>query len=97
MMVNPAGPTLVVALILSSTLPPSFRPMPTGDVPGGMPAIWFRGVVCLVGGLVLRLASTDPASRRPVSVAPRRPRPPRAPGSLGRLGEGEGNGSVRAG
>ena len=78
-----AAPTLVVALILSSTLPPSLRLMPTGDVPGGMPAIWTRwGLVCLIGGLVLRLASTDPAGRRLASFAPRRHGPPRAPRSL---------------
>jgi hypothetical protein len=56
-----AGPSLVVVVILSSTLPPGWRPLPTGDVPGGFPVICARwAVAALVGLVALRLASADP-------------------------------------
>lgn len=56
-----AGPSLVVGIILSSTLPPVWRPLPTGDVPGGFPAISARwAVAALIGIVTLRLASNDP-------------------------------------
>lgn len=56
-----AGPSLVVTVILSSTLPPAWRPLPTGDVPGGFPVICARwAVAALIGLVALRLASADP-------------------------------------
>ncbi len=56
-----AGPSVVVTVILSSTLPPGLRPLPTGDVPGGFPVICARwAVAALIGLVALRVASADP-------------------------------------
>jgi hypothetical protein len=58
------APTLLVALILSTTLPPRWRPLPLGDVPGGwlhIDASWAGALI--VGVLLFLVSSRDPASR----------------------------------
>lgn len=59
------APIILVALILSSALPPRWRPMPMGDVPGGWSALYIRWwSVAVVGVLMLLVSSRDPARRR---------------------------------
>jgi multisubunit Na+/H+ antiporter MnhB subunit len=67
------APTLVVALISSSILPPRWRPLPTGDIPGGWSAICTRWVIAgLLGLAVFVWSSRDPAVR---AATIRRPGP----------------------
>lgn len=55
-----AAPVFFLLLVLSSAMPPDLRPLPTGDVPGGLPAISARwGGAGLVGFVLLRVASRD--------------------------------------
>ena len=61
-------PTLLVLSLLSSTIPPSWRPLPFGDVPGGWTQIYLRwGVAALIGVVVFLGSSRDPAARRLLS------------------------------
>jgi hypothetical protein len=72
-----SSPVVLVLVIASSTLPPAWRPLPTGDIPGGWPAIWTRWTLaCLLGLLLLAHSSRDPARRAVVlpgmdRIAPR--------------------------
>jgi hypothetical protein len=60
-----AAPVLLLALIVSSVLPPRWRPLPLGDVPGGWTALQTRwSTAALIGTLVLLVSSRDPARRR---------------------------------
>lgn len=56
---------LLSALIVSSIFPPSWRPLPMGDVPGGWGALQTRWSLSAMAGMVIFLvASRDPAARR---------------------------------
>ena len=58
--------TLLVLLILSTMVPPRWRPLPIGDVPGGWTQIYLRWTAAgVVGLLVFLLSSLDPARRVP--------------------------------
>jgi len=57
------APTLFVALILSTTLPPRWRPLPLGDIPGGWLPIYLRWTAAaVIGALISLLSSRDPAT-----------------------------------
>jgi hypothetical protein len=61
-----AAPCLLLALAVSSAIPPHWRPLPLGDIPGGWAALQARWTAaCLTGALVLVVSSRDPMSRRP--------------------------------
>jgi hypothetical protein len=61
-----AAPCLLLALALSSVVPPHWRPLPLGDVPGGWAALQVRWTAaCLTGAIVLILSSRDPVSQWP--------------------------------
>ena len=56
-----SSPVVLILVISSSMLPPAWRPLPTGDIPGGWPAIWTRWTLaCLLGLLLLARACRDP-------------------------------------
>ena len=58
------APALFAALILSTMLPPRWRPLPIGDIPGGWLPIYLRwSAAALVGVLVLAVSSRDRAGR----------------------------------
>jgi hypothetical protein len=58
------GPTLFALIVLSTIVPPRWRPLPLGDVPGGWAAISMRWTAAaLLGVVVFLVASRDPASR----------------------------------
>ena len=60
-----AGPGLFILLVASTTIPRRWRPLPTGDVPGGWPQIYLRWSAAAAIGLVVFLwSSRDPARRR---------------------------------
>lgn len=57
-----SSPVVLILVIVSSMLPPAWRPLPTGDIPGGWTAIWTRWTLaCLLGLLLLAHACRDPA------------------------------------
>jgi hypothetical protein len=54
------GPTLLVALVASSVVPPDWRPLPLGDVPGGWPALQLRwSAAAVLGASMLSVSSRD--------------------------------------
>ncbi len=58
------APTLFVLLFISTALPPRWRYMPLGDLPGGWSAIYIRWTaVGVVGVLLFLLSSRDEAIR----------------------------------
>jgi hypothetical protein len=58
-----AGPALFVLLIASSIVPPRWRPLPMGDVPGGWAAIYLRwGSAAIVGAIAFVWSSRDRAA-----------------------------------
>ncbi len=58
------GPTLLGTLIVSTTFPPRWRPLPMGDIPGGWAAIDLRWTAAATVGSALFLwSSRDRASR----------------------------------
>lgn len=60
------GPALLALLIVSTTFPPRWRPLPLGDIPGGWSAIELRwATAALVGSLVGLWSSRDRARRPP--------------------------------
>ena len=66
-----AGPGLFVLVVASATIPRSWRPLPTGDVPGGWPQIYLRWSAAAAIGLVVFLwSSRDPARRGTKARAP---------------------------
>lgn len=66
-----SSPVVLILVIASSTLPPAWRPLPTGDIPGGWPAIWTRWTLaCLLGLLLLGHSCRDPVP--PTNVTKRR-------------------------
>lgn len=69
-----AGPGLFVLLIASSIVPPRWRPLPMGDVPGGWAAIYLRwGSAALVGAIAFVWSSRDRAAgtvRRAIASRP---------------------------
>jgi hypothetical protein len=60
------GPALLALLIVSTTFPPRWRPLPLGDIPGGWTAIELRWTTAAVVGSVLCLWSSRDRARRPV-------------------------------
>ncbi len=59
------APTLFVLLIASTTVPPRWRPLPLGDVPGGWPQIYAGWTsAAALGILIFALSSRDPARGR---------------------------------
>lgn len=59
-----AGPGIFVLLVASSIVPPRWRPLPMGDVPGGWTAIYLRwGSAAVVGALAFVLSSRDRVAR----------------------------------
>lgn len=59
-----ATPALIVALLASAAVPPRWRPLPLGDVPGGWLAIDLRwGSAAVIGALVFLASSRDRAGR----------------------------------
>jgi hypothetical protein len=57
-----AAPGLFVLLIASTLIPPRWRPLPMGDVPGGWTPIYIRWCVAAAIGLLVSLwSSRDPA------------------------------------
>lgn len=60
-----AAPSLLVAIVLSSIVPPQWRPLPLGDIPGGWFALQSRwAAACLVGLAAFAWASRSPVSMR---------------------------------
>lgn len=58
------GAGLFTAVVVSSMLPPRWRPMPLGDIPGGWRSIYVRWTLCaVVGAAVFLWSSRDPAKR----------------------------------
>ena len=56
------GPAILVLLILSTTVPPRWRPLPIGDIPGGWSQIITRwSAAALVGVLAVLISSRDRA------------------------------------
>lgn len=67
-----SSPVVLILIIASSMLPPVWRPLPTGDIPGGWSAISTRwALACVVGLLVLAYSLRDPA-RVPLIAGRRR-------------------------
>jgi hypothetical protein len=57
------APTLLVLLFLSTVFPPPWRPLPMGDIPGGLSQIALRwSAAAVVGMLVFLWSSRDPAA-----------------------------------
>jgi hypothetical protein len=69
-----AGPGLFVLLIASSIVPPRWRPLPMGDIPGGWAAIYLRwGGAALAGAIAFVWSSRDRAAgtvRRAIASRP---------------------------
>lgn len=60
------GPTLLLALVASSVVPPRWRPLPLGDVPGGWAALQVRwSAAALLGASLLCVSSRDMLARWP--------------------------------
>lgn len=60
------GPTLLLALVASSVVPPRWRPLPLGDVPGGWAALQVRwSAAALLGASLLSVSSRDALARWP--------------------------------
>jgi hypothetical protein len=58
------APTLLALLFLSTVFPPKWRPLPMGDIPGGLAQITLRwSLAALVGAAVFLASSRDPAAR----------------------------------
>src|SRR3990172_12904269 len=58
------APSIFVLQVLSTALPPRWRFMPLGDVPGGWSQIYLRWTaVGVVGALLFLMSSRDPAAR----------------------------------
>ncbi len=56
------APTLFIAVVISTTLPPRWRPLPLGDIPGGWTPIYRRWAAAAIAGvLAFLLSSRDPA------------------------------------
>jgi hypothetical protein len=60
------GPALLALLIVSTTFPPRWRPLPLGDIPGGWVAIELRWTTAAVVGSVSCLWSSRDRARRPL-------------------------------
>jgi hypothetical protein len=61
-----AGPGLFVLVIASTLIPPRWRPLPLGDVPGGWTPIYVRwSAAAAIGLLVFLWSSQDPARITP--------------------------------
>jgi hypothetical protein len=57
-----AAPVLLLALVVSAIVPPRWRPLPLGDVPGRWPALQTRwSTAAAIGTLVLLASCRDPA------------------------------------
>lgn len=69
------GPILLAAVVASSIVAPRWRPLPLGDVPGGLNAVTLRwSLAACVGVAVFLASSRDPAARRgrsPIAQATR--------------------------
>ena len=58
------APSILVLLLLSTVVPPRWRPLPLGDVPGGWLQIYLRwSSAAVVGAIIFLASSRDPASR----------------------------------
>lgn len=66
------GPALLALVIVSTTFPPRWRPLPLGDVPGGWTAIELRWTIAALVGSVLCLWSSRDRARRPLGHLQRR-------------------------
>lgn len=66
------GPALLIALFASTALPPRWRPLPMGDIPGGWAAIDIRWITAsLIGVSVFVWSSRDRARRSAVKIPAR--------------------------
>jgi hypothetical protein len=64
------APTMLAALLVSSMVPPRWRPLPLGDVPGGWDAVQARWVAAAaIGALAFLASSIDPARRHSLKPA----------------------------
>jgi hypothetical protein len=55
-----AAPTVFVLIVLSTVVPPRWRPLPLGDIPGGWTQVCLRwSVAALIGALVFLSSSRD--------------------------------------
>ena len=71
------GPALLIALFASTTLPPRWRPLPMGDIPGGWLAIDLRWTTAAVtGAAVFVRSSRDRAAPHTLRLLSRRVREP---------------------
>jgi hypothetical protein len=60
------GPTLLLALVASSVVPPHWRPLPLGDVPGGWAELQLRwSAAAVLGASMLSVSSRDALARWP--------------------------------
>lgn len=66
------GPALLALLILSTTFPPRWRPLPLGDIPGGWTAIELRWTTAALVGSMFCLWSSRDRARRPLGHLQRR-------------------------
>ena len=66
------GPALLALLIISTTFPPRWRPLPLGDIPGGWTAIELRWSTAALVGSMLWLWSSRDRARRPLCHLQRR-------------------------
>jgi hypothetical protein len=58
------APTVLILLFLSTVFPPRWRPLPMGDIPGGLGQVAIRwSVAAAVGAVVFLVSSRDPAAR----------------------------------
>lgn len=63
------GPAIVVLLVASTIVPPRWRPLPLGDVPGGWTPIYLRWSAAAVVGILTFLWSSRDRAGRSVSQA----------------------------
>jgi hypothetical protein len=62
------APTVLILLFLSTLFPARLRPLPMGDIPGGLPQITLRwSIVAAIGALVFLASSRDLARMAPQS------------------------------
>lgn len=64
------APTLFVLQIISTALPPQWRYMPLGDLPGGWSAIYSRWAAVAVVGLMLFLLSSRDEAKKSIVHSP---------------------------
>jgi hypothetical protein len=62
------GPAVLALLVLSTTFPARWRPLPLGDIPGGWTAIRTRWATAAVAGLTAWLCSSRDRANRPIAV-----------------------------